>query len=154
VQKHLFDRFAATALLTGTMALGVLRFAMTAAAALMPTVAATLTLALAQVLHAATFALHHSASMTLMHQRFGTGFQARAQTLYTAVSYGVGGSIGGLGAGVIWQTWGPGATFYAAAVAAALGGVAALLVHRGTKREQAARAEPERDESVTRRAGE
>ena len=138
VQKRLFDRFSATGLLFGTMVVCVLRFAMTAAAARMPVVAATLTLILAQVLHAATFALHHSASMTVMHQRFGTRHQARAQSLYTAVSYGLGGSIGGLGAGVIWQTWGPGATFYGAALAAALGGVAALLVHRGTRREFAA----------------
>ena len=139
VQKRMFDRFPATALLFATMVLCVLRFIMTAAAAWMPVVMSTATLVLAQVLHAATFALHHSASMTVMHHRFGTRYQARAQSLYTAVSYGLGGAIGGLGAGVIWQTWGPGATFYGAALAAALGGVAALMVHRGSQREMAAR---------------
>ena len=77
--------------------------------------------------------------MSMMHQRFGTRHQARAQSLYTAVSYGLGGAIGGLGAGVIWQTSGPSATFYGAALAAGLGGWAALLVHRGTRRELAAR---------------
>jgi len=76
--------------------------------------------------------------MSLMHQRFGTRYQARAQSLYTAVSYGIGGAIGGLGAGVIWQTWGPGATFHGAAIAAALGACAALLVHAGMRREQRA----------------
>lgn len=136
VQKRLFDRFPATGLLCAAMVLCMLRFAMTAAAAAMPAIAATVTLVLAQALHAATFALHHSASMTVMHQRFGTRYQAQAQSLYTAVSYGMGGTIGGLGAGVIWQTWGPGATFHGAAVAAALGGVAAWMVHKGTKRER------------------
>ena len=131
LQKRLFDRFPATVLLVATMLLGVLRFVMTAAAAWLPG-GGDHCLVLAQVLHAATFALHHSASMSVMHQRFGTRYQARAQSLYTAVSYGVGGAIGGLGAGVIWQTWGPGATFYGAAIAAALGAVAALLVHRGS----------------------
>jgi PPP family 3-phenylpropionic acid transporter len=135
LQKRLFDRFAATVLLVATMLLCVLRFGMTAAAAWLPLTTATIVLVLAQLLHAATFALHHSASMSLMHQRFGTRYQARAQSLYTAVSYGVGGSIGGLGAGIIWQSWGPGATFYAASVAAAFGTVAAVQVHRGTRRE-------------------
>jgi MFS transporter, PPP family, 3-phenylpropionic acid transporter len=138
MQKRLFDRFPATLLLLATMLLGVLRFTMTAGAAWLPATAATLVLILAQVLHAATFALHHSASMSLMHQRFGTRYQARAQSLYTAVSYGLGGAIGGLGAGVIWQTWGPGATFHGAAIAAALGAGAALLVHRGARRESRA----------------
>ncbi len=138
LQKRLFDRFPATVLLLATMLLGVLRFVLTAAAAWLPGGTATIVLILAQVLHAATFALHHSASMSLMHQRFGTRYQARAQSLYTAVSYGVGGAIGGLGAGVIWQTWGPSATFHGAAIAAALGAGAALLVHAGVRREQCA----------------
>jgi PPP family 3-phenylpropionic acid transporter len=140
VQKRLFDRFPATILLVASMLLCVLRFAMTAAAAWLPITAASIVLVLAQVLHAATFALHHSASMSLMHQRFGTRYQARAQSLYTAVSYGVGGSIGGLGAGIIWQAWGPTATFSAASVAAAFGTVAALQVQRGTRREMIAAA--------------
>jgi PPP family 3-phenylpropionic acid transporter len=138
LQKRLFDRYPATVLLLATMLLGILRFMMTAAAAWLPVGMATIVLILAQVLHAATFALHHSASMSLMHQRFGTRYQARAQSLYTAVSYGVGGAIGGLGAGVIWQTWGPSATFHGAAIAAALGAGAALLVHAGVRREQGA----------------
>ena len=140
LQKRLFDRYPATLLLLATMLLGVLRFMMTAAASWLSDLAATLVLVVAQVLHAATFALHHSASMSIMHQRFGTRYQARAQSLYTAVSYGVGGAVGGLGAGVIWQTWGPGATFHGAAAAAALGAVAALRVHAGVRREQRAQA--------------
>jgi PPP family 3-phenylpropionic acid transporter len=138
VQKRLFDRFPATLLLLASMLLCVLRFLMTAAAAWLPAGVATLFLILAQLLHAATFALHHSASMSVMHQRFGTRYQARAQSLYTAVSYGLGGAIGGLGAGVIWQGWGPGATFYGASVAAALGAGAAVLVHAGMRREMLA----------------
>ena len=140
LQKRLFDRYPATLLLVATMLLGVLRFTMTAAASWLSDLAATIVLVVAQVLHAATFALHHSASMSIMHQRFGTRYQARAQSLYTAVSYGVGGAVGGLGAGVIWQTSGPGATFNGAAAAAALGAVAALLVHEGVRREQRAQA--------------
>jgi PPP family 3-phenylpropionic acid transporter len=138
-QKRLFDRFAPTTLLVATTVLCVARFALTAAAAWLPTPTVTMALMVAQVLHAATFALHHSASMSVMHRRFGTRYQARAQSLYAAVSYGVGGSIGGLGAGVVWQHWGPGATFQAAAVAAAFAAVAAVAVHRGTRREWSVR---------------
>jgi PPP family 3-phenylpropionic acid transporter len=129
-QKRLFDRFRATGLLLATLALCVLRFLMTAQAADMAPMAATITLAIAQVLHAATFALNHSASMAVLYRRFGTRHQARAQSLYTAVAYGLGGAIGGVGAGIIWQTWGPAATFRAAAAAAALGWLAALALHR------------------------
>jgi PPP family 3-phenylpropionic acid transporter len=137
-QRRLFDRFPATMLLLATTVLCVLRFLLTAVAASLPFAAATAVLVIAQVLHAATFALHHTASMSLMHQRFGTRYQARAQSLYTAVSYGLGGAVGGLGAGIIWQTWGPGATFYGASIAAALGVAAALMVHRSSRRESLA----------------
>jgi PPP family 3-phenylpropionic acid transporter len=138
-QKRFFDRFPATGLLAATLALCVLRFLMTAEAAGMGAVAATVTLVLAQVLHAATFALNHSASMAVLYQRFGSRQLARAQSLYTAVAYGVGGALGGVGAGIIWQTWGAAATFRAAAVAAALGWLAALALHRWAGRSEEGR---------------
>jgi PPP family 3-phenylpropionic acid transporter len=137
-QKRLFDRFPATGLLMATLALCVLRFLMTAEAAGMGTAAATVTLAAAQLLHAATFALNHSASMAVLYQRFGTRQLARAQSLYTAVAYGVGGAVGGVGAGILWQTWGAAATFRAAAIAAAFGWVAAWALHRWAGRERRA----------------
>jgi PPP family 3-phenylpropionic acid transporter len=40
--------------------------------------------------------------------------------LYTSISYGVGGTIGGLVSGVTWESLGPAWTFTLAAVSAAL----------------------------------
>jgi len=81
-------------------------------------------------MHAVTFGLHHSAVMALLHRWFGTAQQGRAQAMYTTLGYGLGGGAGGITAGWLWAGIGPQAAFYTAALAAALGWGAVVLVRR------------------------
>lgn len=76
---------------------------------------------LAQLLHAVTFGIHHSASMSLIRAWFPAQAQARGQALYTMASYGLGGSLGGIAAGWLWETVSPEFSFVAGAGAALAG---------------------------------
>lgn len=74
----------------------------------------------AQLMHAITFGAYHAAGVAAMHQIFRGRNQARGQALYTSLGYGLGGTLGTLGAGYAWEGWGPQWTFTYAAVAALL----------------------------------
>ncbi|MDH3318840.1 MAG: MFS transporter [Betaproteobacteria bacterium] len=65
----------------------------------------------AQLLHAATFGVFHAASIAAVHRLFTGRLQARGQTLYSSLSYGVGGGAGLLVAGWSWEALGPGLSF-------------------------------------------
>jgi MFS transporter, PPP family, 3-phenylpropionic acid transporter len=82
----------------------------------------------AQLLHAVTFGLHHSASVGLVQQWFPAQAQARGQALYTMAAYGLGGSLGGILAGWLWEAIVPEASFWFSAMAAALGFLVAVWV--------------------------
>jgi len=58
--------------------------------------------------------------VALIHAHFRGRHQARGQALYTSVSYGIGGTLGGLASGLTWETLGPAWTFTLASVSAAL----------------------------------
>ncbi|MHB9119458.1 MAG: MFS transporter [Burkholderiales bacterium] len=77
----------------------------------------------AQVLHAATFGAYHSAAMEVVHRLFRGKHQAKGQGLYNSVSFGAGGTLGGLFSGYAWETAGPEWTFTVSA-ACALAGLA------------------------------
>ena len=81
----------------------------------------TMTLILAKLMHAATFGAHHSASLKMLQRWFSGAMQARGQALYTTVSYGVGGTVGGLASGWVWEHWGAPHVFGVAAVSGLLG---------------------------------
>ncbi|MEQ1592312.1 MAG: MFS transporter [Thiobacillaceae bacterium] len=74
----------------------------------------------AQTLHAFTFGTYHAAAVGLIHQHFQGRHQARGQALYTSISYGVGGALGGLVSGLSWDSLGSAWTFTLAALSAAL----------------------------------
>ena len=76
---------------------------------------------LAQVLHAATYGAHHAAAMVLVHHFFGGRHQAKGQALYTGLTFGLGGTLGGILSGYGWQWLGPSLTFTVSATAALLG---------------------------------
>jgi len=78
-------------------------------------------LVLTQTLHALSFAALHSACMHYVQALFPATLQGRGQALYSGISYGIGGSIGSLGAGYLWVWLGPEAIFMLAAVAALVG---------------------------------
>ena len=76
---------------------------------------------MAQVLHAATYGAHHAAAMVLVHHFFGGRHQAKGQALYTGLTFGLGGTVGGILSGYGWQWLGPSLTFTVSATAALLG---------------------------------
>jgi PPP family 3-phenylpropionic acid transporter len=112
---RLSARVSSRQLILASFALAVLRFLMIAWG-----VESAWVVWGAQTLHAFTFGTYHAAAVALIHQHFRGRHQARGQALYTSLSYGVGGTIGGLASGVTWGTLGPAWTFSLAAASAAL----------------------------------
>jgi PPP family 3-phenylpropionic acid transporter len=111
-----YRSFSAHSLLLASFALAVLRFVLIAwMSHLLPVLLA------AQVLHAASFGVFHSAALATVHRLFAGGSRARGQALYSSLSFGLGGTLGGLGSGFAWERFGAAATFGAAAACALLG---------------------------------
>ncbi|SEL13534.1 MFS transporter [Nitrosovibrio tenuis] len=75
----------------------------------------------AQILHAATYGAHHATAMLLIHHYFRGRNQAKGQALYTSLTFGLGGTLGGLFSGYGWERLGPGLTFTMSAAAVLLG---------------------------------
>ena len=115
VIPRVFARVTPRRLLLASFALAVLRFLMIAWGVESPWIVWG-----AQTLHAFTFGTFHAAAVALIHQHFRGRHQARGQALYTSLSYGVGGTLGGLISGVTWDGLGPDWTFTLAAASAAL----------------------------------
>lgn len=65
----------------------------------------------AQLLHALTFGAYHASAMSLVHRHFTGRNQARGQALYNSLALGVGGTLGSLVAGALWDALGAGMTF-------------------------------------------
>ncbi|SFF31166.1 MFS transporter, PPP family, 3-phenylpropionic acid transporter [Fontimonas thermophila] len=106
----------ARALMLAALMATALRWCLTAAA-----VDAWPVLVAAQLSHAVTFGAYHVVAMHYVQRLFPADLQGRAQAIYNAVAYGIGGSIGSLAAGYVWEHIAPEAVFYAAG-AVALGG--------------------------------
>ena len=124
-QAPLFRRYGVRILLLASLALAVLRFVIIGAGA-----QSLAWLLLAQVLHAATFGTHHSACVMAMQRWFAGPLQASGQALYISISYGLGGTIGGLLMSVCWDRFGARSVFLVAALFALLGLMAAVLSFR------------------------
>ena len=78
-------------------------------------------LVLLQLSHALTFGAYHALAVYYIQQYFPGSLQGRGQAFYNAAAYGVGGSVGSLASGYIWQHVSPEAVFFSAAVAALAG---------------------------------
>ena len=113
---HLFRRFTLRQVLIASFALAAIRFAIIAWCA-----DYLWLLLVAQTLHAASFGSFHAAALGYVHRFFSGRHQARGQAIYTSLSFGVGGTLGGLYAGYAWQHFGAGITFSGAALCAAAG---------------------------------
>lgn len=89
-------------------------------------------LLLVQCLHAVTFALIHSLAMHFLYGEFPVHQRGRAQAIFSALTYGVGGAIGNLLAGALWRDGAGGSATYLMASAACLlaAGVMAVSLHR------------------------
>jgi PPP family 3-phenylpropionic acid transporter len=78
-------------------------------------------LVLAQTLHAASFGSFHAAAIGIVHQLFRGRHQARGQAIYGSLTFGVGGTLGALASGALWDSAGAEITFSAAAACAFAG---------------------------------
>lgn len=72
----------------------------------------------AQAMHAATFGAYHAAAVEVVHRFFKGRHQAKGQALYNGLSFGAGGTLGGLYSGMTWETLGPDVTFTLASLCA------------------------------------
>jgi len=124
-QAPLFRRFGVRKLMLFSLAIAVIRFLMIGWGAQSLSV-----LLLAQVLHAATFGVHHSASVATLQRWFAGPLQARGQALYISISYGLGGTLGGLLLSACWDTFGARWVYVLAAIMSLLGLFAAQLSYR------------------------
>ena len=75
----------------------------------------------AQVLHAFTFGAFHVIALGFVHCLFSGRHQAKGQALFTGLTYGAGGMLGGFLSGFVWEPLGPAVTFSLAALSAAVG---------------------------------
>ena len=124
-QAPLFRKFGVQRLMLFSLGIAVVRFLMIGLGS-----ESLLLLMIAQVLHAATFGTHHSSSVMTLQRWFSGPLQARGQALYISVSYGLGGTLGGLGFSYVWERFSPEAVYIAAAAAALGGLIAAALSFR------------------------
>jgi len=130
-QAPLLRRWGPRRMMGAALAIALLRFVLIGAAAQVLWL-----LALAQLLHAATFALHHSSAVMSLQRWFAGPLQARGQALYMSISYGIGGSLGGLFLAQWWERAGPASVYYVAAALAALSALAAALSFRWQRRDR------------------
>lgn len=115
VIPRIFARVSARRLILLSFALATLRFLLIAWGVESPGL-----IMAAQTLHAFTFGTYHAAAVSLIHRHFQGRHQARGQALYTSISYGIGGALGGLASGVTWDSLGSTWTFSLSALSAAL----------------------------------
>jgi PPP family 3-phenylpropionic acid transporter len=117
-QSKVLSRLDPEVVLQASFGIGIIRFA------LMAFLPITSVLIIAQIMHAGTFAAHHSAATKLLQRWFTGPLQARGQALMATVSYGLGGTLGGLFAGWIWASSQPRDVFVISAFACGLAGMA------------------------------
>lgn len=119
---ELLSRFGAGRILTLAMLSTALRWGCLPAAQ-----DSLLGLLLLQSLHLASFGLYHAAAIVLIRRYFSGALQSRGQAMYSAVSFGLGGALGGYFSGWLWTRISPDGVFWLAAVAGAVG---ALIAYR------------------------
>jgi PPP family 3-phenylpropionic acid transporter len=81
----------------------------------------------AQLLHLASFGIYHAVAVNMIHRLFRGRLQGRGQALYSSLSFGLGGALGSLASGMIWEISPGPAAFWVAAAAAGLGAAVAII---------------------------
>jgi len=107
---RLTRRFTLRQMLLASFACAVLRFLMIGWG-----VGYVAVVLVAQMLHAVTFGVYHAAAVEMVHRFFRGKHQSRGQALYNSFTFGAGGTLGGLYAGMVWDGLGPALTFTIAA---------------------------------------
>ncbi len=108
-------RFGLSAILTGSLVLATVRWGIYSVTLFMPL------LIFGQILHAATFGAFHVASVQRVFNMAPHASRGTAQAWYSALSFGVGGGIGLMGSGFLYESLGAGPLFAIMAAASALG---------------------------------
>lgn len=124
-QAPIFRKFGVRKLMVACFLIAAVRFLMIGYGA-----ESIILLLIAQILHAATFGVHHSASIASLQYWFRGPLQARGQAFFISISYGLGGTLGGLILSVVWDKSGPQAVYTLAALMALAGALAATCCYR------------------------
>jgi len=115
-------RFSLRTILTVCFAVGVVRFLLIGGCA-----SSLVLLAFAQLMHGLTFGAFHAAAIAAVNRWFPGKTRSRGQALYSSVSFGAGGLVGGLISGWGWEHLGGEWTF-ALSSAYALAGLLVVLI--------------------------
>ena len=70
----------------------------------------------AQIFHASTFGIYHAVAIAYIHRYFKGKNQGKGQALYSSISFGLGGAVGSLYGGYLWESAGASMTFSIAAI--------------------------------------
>ncbi|MGM0552468.1 MAG: MFS transporter [Pseudomonadota bacterium] len=121
LMPRLILRFGAWMLVSAALVLTTLRWGLLAA------VPDSLGMLLfIQILHAASYGVYHAAAISLIHYFFPGRLQGRGQALYSSLAFGLGGAMGSLVAGYLWDGISPASVYVFAAFLAAAGVIASV----------------------------
>lgn len=120
--NRLQRRFSARHILLASILLGALRWWLIAWF-----VNETAVIVIAQMLHAASFGATHVVSVQLVQRYFGRGQQGKGQSLYSSLSFGLGGMLGSYYSGELWIPLGAAWVYTMAAVASLLAALMAWI---------------------------
>ena len=81
----------------------------------------------AQTLHAATFGCLHAVGIALVHQYFTSQTHGQGQALFSSFGFGLGGALGAVVSGFLWDDYGAFYTFALSASASLIAVILALL---------------------------
>ena len=84
----------------------------------------------AQTLHAVTFGVYHAAAIHLIDRWFPGSLQGRGQAVYSGVSFGLGGALGSLFTGYLWEFLNAAEVFMIAGMIAGAGVLLTLPLYR------------------------
>lgn len=109
--RNILKRLSLRNILLISIAFSVVRWLIIAYCAEFPAL-----LLVAQVMHAATFGATHVAAIHLVDHYFGHRHQGKGQALYSSLSFGLGGMLGSLYSGYLWEALGAEVVYALAAV--------------------------------------
>ena len=109
-------RYSLRTILLASFAAAVLRFLLIGWGVESPVI-----VILAQLLHGLTFGAYHASAIAAINHWFPGRAQGRGQALYSSISFGAGGLLGGLISGWTWDAIGAGWTYTLASFFAAAG---------------------------------
>ena len=81
----------------------------------------------AQTLHAVTFGALHAVGIALVHHYFSPANHGQGQAMFSSFGFGVGGALGALASGLLWDSFGAAATFSVAAIAVGIAVLCATI---------------------------